>query len=197
MVRHVEGWKLKISIDKDQNVLWKSFSGAKVKCVKDLNPVIREKSSDRVILYVRKNECNSELLTEKIAKSIIDVAKRTQSDKVMEVNKELFKMCDKRELHFLTFLTRKFIWIKIDFTSNVMIMKCLVRNLELRNDIDTGPPHALSQWGGKTFSKMVPQGCLKQLSLEQDNKMIYYKIKGFFYHKPLKTHSTFYLFQQL
>ena len=46
MVKHVEGWKLKKSIDKDHNVYVKRFSGAKVKCVKDYEkPCIRQKKS--------------------------------------------------------------------------------------------------------------------------------------------------------
>ena len=46
MVKHVEGWKLKKSIDKNHNVYVRSFSGAKVKCMKDyVKPCIREKKS--------------------------------------------------------------------------------------------------------------------------------------------------------
>ena len=46
MVKHVEGWKLKKSIDKNRNVYVRSFSGAKVKCMKDyVKPCIREKKS--------------------------------------------------------------------------------------------------------------------------------------------------------
>ena len=35
MVKNVEGWKLRKSIRKDHNVYVRSFSGAKVKCMKD------------------------------------------------------------------------------------------------------------------------------------------------------------------
>ena len=80
MVKHVEGWKLKKSIDKDHNVYVRSFSGAKVKCMKDyVKPCVREKNPDYVILHVGTNELNSELPLEKRAKTIIDVAKNTQS----------------------------------------------------------------------------------------------------------------------
>ena len=78
-----------------------------------VRPCIRQKNPDYVILHVGTNEFNSELPPERIAKSIIDVAKNTQSDsrivsisgivprndnfniKAMEVKNKLSKMCDK------------------------------------------------------------------------------------------------------
>ena len=121
MVKHVEGWKLKKSIDQNHNAYVRSFSGAKVKCMKDyVKPCIREKNLDYVIFHVGTKELNSELPPKKIAKSIIDVAKNTQSDsrivsisgivprnenfniKAAEVIKELSKMCDKEKLLFLS-----------------------------------------------------------------------------------------------
>ena len=121
MVKHVEGWKLKKSIDKNHNVYVRSFSGAKVKCMKDyVKPCIREKNPDYLIFHVGTNELTSELPPERIAKSIIDVAKNTQSDsrivsisgivsrndnfniKPTEVKEELSKMCDKEKLLFLS-----------------------------------------------------------------------------------------------
>ena len=71
MVKHVEGRKLKKSFDKDHNVYLRSFSGAKVKCMKDyVKPCIREKNPDYVILHVGANELNSELRPEKKAKTL-------------------------------------------------------------------------------------------------------------------------------
>ena len=121
MVKHVEGWKSMKSIDKNHNVYVRNFSGAKVKCMKDyVKPCIREKNPDYVIFHVGTNELNSELPPERIAKSIIDVAKNTQSNsrivsicgivprndnfniKATEVNKELSKMCNKEKLLFLS-----------------------------------------------------------------------------------------------
>ena len=85
-----------------------------------VKPCIREKNPNYVIFHVGTNELNSELPPERIAKSIIDVAKNTQSDsrivsisgivprndnfniKATEVNKELSKMCDKEKLLFLS-----------------------------------------------------------------------------------------------
>ena len=46
MVKHAEGWKLKKSIDQNHNFYVRSFSGAKVKCMKDyVKPCISEKKS--------------------------------------------------------------------------------------------------------------------------------------------------------
>ena len=121
MVKHVEGCKLKNSIDQNHNAYVRSFSGAKVKCMKDyVKPCIREKNPDYVIFHIGTNELNSELPPKRIAKSTIDVAKNTQSDsrivsisgivphndnfniKTTEVNRELSKMCDKEKLLFLS-----------------------------------------------------------------------------------------------
>ena len=86
-----------------------------------------KKNPDYVIFHVGTNELNSELPPERIAKSIIDVAKNTKSDsrivsisgivprndnfniKATEVNKELSKMCDKEKFLFLSHsnITRK------------------------------------------------------------------------------------------
>ena len=112
---------MKKSIDKNHNVYVRSFSGAKVKCMKDyVKPCIREKNPDYVIFHVGTNELNSELPPERIAKSIIDATKNTQSNsrivnicgivprndnfniKATEVNKELSKMCNKEKLLFLS-----------------------------------------------------------------------------------------------
>ena len=81
---------------------------------------IRYKNADYVILHVGTNELSSELPPERIAKSIIDVAKNIQSDnrtvglylafvprnddfniKAMKVSKKLFKMCVKEKFLFL------------------------------------------------------------------------------------------------
>ena len=150
MVKHVERCKLKNSIDQNHNAYVRSFSGAKVKCMKDyVKPCIREKNPDYVIFHIGTNELNSELPPKRIAKSTIDVAKNTQSDsrivsissivprndnfniKATEVNRELSKMCDKEKLFFwvIATSTRKSIWIKASFTSTVMVMKNLVRTL--------------------------------------------------------------------
>ena len=120
MVKHV-GWKLKKFIEKDHNVYVRGFLGVKVKGMKDyVKPCICEKNTDYVILHVGTNELSHESPPERVAKSIFDVAKNTQSHsrivsisgivprnanfniKVMEINKELSKMCDKEKLLFLS-----------------------------------------------------------------------------------------------
>ena len=83
-----------------------------------VKPCIHEKNPDYVIFLVVTNGLNSEFPPERIAKSIIDVAKNTQSDsrivsisgivprndnfniKVVKVNKKLSKMCDQQNSFF-------------------------------------------------------------------------------------------------
>ena len=124
--------------DKNHNVYVRSFSGAKVKCMKDyVKPSIREKKSGLRYFPWWNKWANSELRPKRIVKSIIDVAKNTLSDnrifsmsgilprndsfniKVMVVNKELSKMCEKEKLIFWVLITstRKPIWIKANFSS--------------------------------------------------------------------------------
>ena len=122
----------------------RSFSGAKVKCMKDVNPCIREKNPDHVewVQFWITNLENSK----------IDVAKDTQSDSREVIipgiysrittltakpwiSTRNFSKCVTRKNCFSKSYTstRKLIWIKTVFTSTVVVMKCLVRTLELRN----------------------------------------------------------------
>ena len=106
--------------DKNNKIYVRSFLEAKVKCMKDYaKPCIRENDPDHVTLHVGTNELNSELLPERIAKSIVDVAKNIKSEKrsvsisgavprnddlnnkASEVNKELSRTCKKEKLPFL------------------------------------------------------------------------------------------------
>ena len=84
-----------------------------------VKPCIRENDPDHVIMHVGTNEMNSELPPERTAKSVTDVAKNVKTDtrsvsisgiishndnfnnKVMEVNKELAKMCKREKFQFL------------------------------------------------------------------------------------------------
>ena len=112
IVKHVEGWKLKNAL--------RSFPGVKVKCMKDyVQPCMRENNPEHVILHVGTNKVNSELTSERIVKSVIDVGKNIQTNhrtisisgivpcndnfnnKATEVNKELSKMCKKEKLLFV------------------------------------------------------------------------------------------------
>ena len=120
MVKHIEGWKLTKKTDKNHKIYVRSFPGAKVKCMKDYaKPCTRENDPDHTYIHVGTNELNSELLPERIAKSIVDLAKNIKSEKrsvsisgvvprnddlnnkASEVNKELSRMCKKEKLPFL------------------------------------------------------------------------------------------------
>ena len=60
----------------------RSFSGAKVRSIKDyVNPCVRDKTPDHIIMHVGTNDLNSEKNTEKVAKSIVDLAKGMVSEK--------------------------------------------------------------------------------------------------------------------
>ena len=59
---------MKKFIDKGQKVYVRRFSEAKVRCMKDVNPCIRENTPFHVLLHVRKNDLNSDLLPERTAK---------------------------------------------------------------------------------------------------------------------------------
>ena len=112
--------EIKNSLGNNNNVYVKSFSEAKVKCMKDyVKPCIRENNLEYVKLHLETNELNSELTPERIAKSVIDVGEniltnyRTVStsgmvprndnfnNKAMEVKRELSKMCKKEKLLFV------------------------------------------------------------------------------------------------
>ena len=106
--------------DKNHEIYGRSFLGAKVNCMKDyVKPCICENYPEYVILHVGTNELNFELLLERIAKSIVDVAKNIKSEKrsvsisgvvlrnddlnnkASEVSKELPRVCKKEKLAFL------------------------------------------------------------------------------------------------
>lgn len=54
----------------------RSFTSAKVKCIKDYVKVcIRENNPDHVIMHMRTNELNFETSLERIAKSVADFAR--------------------------------------------------------------------------------------------------------------------------
>ena len=97
-----------------------SFLSAKVKSMKDCSkPCIKEDKPDHLILHVRTNDLASENNTERIAKSIADLAKglvandRTTSvssivprndklnGKAAGVNSYLERMCSNVNVHFI------------------------------------------------------------------------------------------------
>ena len=79
MVKHVERWKLNKSIDQNHNAYVRSFSGAKVKYMKDyVKPCIREKNPDYVIFpqkkkYMRGNQ--SPCMNRTLSKAIMQRSK--------------------------------------------------------------------------------------------------------------------------
>ena len=120
MVKHIEGWKLTKNTDKNHKIYVRSFAGSKVKCMKDYaKRCICENDPDHLILHVGTNELNSDLLPERTAKSIAEVAKNIKSEKrsvsisvvvhlnddlnnkASEVSKKLSRMCKKEKLSFL------------------------------------------------------------------------------------------------
>ena len=86
MKTYQRGWEMsskkyhKDSISMAQHV--RSFSGAKFRSMKDnVKPCIRDKNPDHTIMHVRTNDLNSENNSEKVAKPIVDLAKRMVSQK--------------------------------------------------------------------------------------------------------------------
>ena len=78
MVKHVEGWKLKKSIDKDHNVYVRSFSKAKGIFMEDyVKHFIREKIRLTLFSMLERMSSTNELPPEKIVKSIIAMTNLT------------------------------------------------------------------------------------------------------------------------
>ena len=74
MVKHVEGWELSKNEDRKHKVYVRSFSSAKVKCMKDyVKPCIRNNNPDHVIIHVGTKELDSESQVDMTATSIIDL----------------------------------------------------------------------------------------------------------------------------
>ena len=76
MVRHIQGWDISSKLHNKHKVYVRSFSLAKVKYLKDYSkPCIKEDKPDYLILHVGTNDLESENNAERIAKSIVDLAK--------------------------------------------------------------------------------------------------------------------------
>ena len=70
MIKHVNGYDMSKKL-KNCKVYVKSFSGSKVRCMKDhMKPSMREKL-DHTILHVGTNDLNSDRPSDLIAKSIL------------------------------------------------------------------------------------------------------------------------------
>ena len=73
MIKHVNGYQVSKKLE-NCKVLIRSFSGSKVRCMKDhMKPSMRKKP-DHVILHIGTNDLNSNRAPELITKSIVDLA---------------------------------------------------------------------------------------------------------------------------
>ena len=120
MVKYVNGWSVSESLRKKHNVYIRSFSGSKVRCMKDfVKPCIRVKDPNYIILHVGINDLNLEKGAKLCIKSIVDLAKSLMSvkrkvtisritsrndewnNKAAEVNEYLRNMCKQSEIPFI------------------------------------------------------------------------------------------------
>ena len=75
MVKHIHGWDISRKLHNKHKVYVHSFSSPKVKSMKDYSkPYIKEDKPDHLILHVGTNDLASENNSERIAKSIADLA---------------------------------------------------------------------------------------------------------------------------
>ena len=121
IVKHTEGWEISNKLKNEHKVFVRFFSSAKVKCMKDyVKPCIRENEPDHIILHVGTNNLSSEQSAERIAKSIVDLAKLSVKDhcpvsissivprndewnnKAQEVNRFLEDMCLNYDINYIT-----------------------------------------------------------------------------------------------
>ena len=112
MIKHTKGWEMSSKIDHKHNIYVRSFSGAKVRSMKDYaKPCVKDENPDHIIMHIGTNDLNSEINPELIAKSIADLANGMVSEKrkvtasgiiprndkwnkkVEEVNQHLKNMC--------------------------------------------------------------------------------------------------------
>ena len=113
MMKNIKGWEILKKLQ-NANVCVRHFSGAKICCLKDyLKPSLRG-NPDHFVLHVGKNDLDSNLSLDLIAKSIVDVVSSLKTNKhdvtisniitrndrfmakVNEVNKCLTELCFER-----------------------------------------------------------------------------------------------------
>ena len=99
----------------------RSFSGAKISCMRDyVKPTLYDKSPDHIILHAGTNDLRTENTASQIAKATIDLATSLINDdntvtvsgivprlddlnnKATEVNRRLVLMCKERNISFLS-----------------------------------------------------------------------------------------------
>ena len=117
MIKHVNGYEMSEKLE-NCKVYVKSFSGTKVRCMKDhMKPSMRKKP-DHTILHVGTNDLNSDRPSDLITKSIVYLAitlkKNSQNvsvsniimrndnfnEKAMDVNGYLKQLCIERNIFF-------------------------------------------------------------------------------------------------
>ena len=82
MVKNIIGWSISENLKKKHNAYVQSFSGSKVRCIKDYaKPCIRVNNPDHIILHVGTNDLNSEKSAQVCSKSIVDLGKSLTSGK--------------------------------------------------------------------------------------------------------------------
>ena len=82
MIKHTKGWEMLSKIDHKHSIYVRSFSGAKVRSMKDnVKPCVRDENPDHIIMHVGTNELNSENNPERVVKSIVNLAKGMITEK--------------------------------------------------------------------------------------------------------------------
>ena len=119
IIKHVKSYNISKSVD-NCKVYVKDFPGARVRCMHDyVKPTIRE-NPDHIILHVGTNDLSTNIPTEKVAESIVDLASSLKSSactvaisnitvrndryrkKVSQVNKHLKTLCMEKNFELIT-----------------------------------------------------------------------------------------------
>ena len=76
MTIHTKRWELSLKIDHKHSIYVRGSSFAKVRSIKDyVNPCVRGENLDHIIMHVGTNDFNSKNNRQRVAKSIVDLAK--------------------------------------------------------------------------------------------------------------------------
>ena len=82
MIKHTKGWEMSSKIDHKHSICVRSFTGAKVRSMKNyVKQCVRGENPDHIIMHVGTNDFNSENNPERVAKSIADLVKGMVSEK--------------------------------------------------------------------------------------------------------------------
>ena len=119
IIKHVKSYSLSESLD-NCKICVKDLPGARVRCMQDyVRPTIRE-NPNHIILHVGTNDLTTNIPTEKVVESIIDLASSLKSNscsvaisnitvrndryrkKVVQVNRHLKTLCIERNFELIT-----------------------------------------------------------------------------------------------